>query len=119
MSSLYVLKRNGVSKTSRPIKNNHLTIVFNSSTNNLQIESYKVKMPVIGLSNNLDIFDVTLSYKILGNFITKCEKKLKNHLFWILLRSFLRKFRRVAAPNKKRKLLRKPLRDLQHHKFKK
>jgi hypothetical protein len=68
------------------------------------------------LSNNLDIFDVTPSYKILGNFII-CNKKVKSHLFWILLRSFLRKFRRVIARNKKRKLLRQTFKDLQKNRF--
>ena len=48
--------------------NNHLTIVLNSSTSNLKVENYKAKIPTIVLSDNLDIFDVTPSYKILGNF---------------------------------------------------
>jgi surface polysaccharide O-acyltransferase-like enzyme len=112
MASLYILKRKGVYETSRPIKNNHLVIVFNSSMSSFKTENYKAKMPTIALGNNLDILDVTLSYKIPGNFITKCNKKVKSHLFWMLLKSFLRKFRKFRkAEARRKKLIR--LRQLQ------
>ena len=119
MSSTYMPKRNRAYETLQSIKKNHLTIVFNSSASNIKIENYKAKMPTIALSHNLDIFDVTLSYKIPGNFRTKCDKKVKSHLFWALLRSFLRKFKRVAVPNKKRKRLRQHHRNIQNNKLKK
>ena len=118
MSPAYISKRSAVYETSRPINNNHLTIVLNSSASNFKIESYKAKMPTVVLSHDLDTFDVTFSYKILGNFII-CNKKVKSHLFWILLRSFLRKFKRVTARNKKRKRLRQKFRDFQNNTFKK
>lgn len=92
----HALRRSSVHRISRLTNNNHLTIVLNSSTSNLQIENYKARMPTIVLGHNLDIFDDTPGYKILGNFII-CNKKVKSHLFLVLLRSFLRKFKRVIA----------------------
>lgn len=110
ISSAYMSKRSLAHETSLLTNNNHLTIVLNSSTSNLKIENYKAKMPTIVLSNNIDVFDVTPSYIILGNFVI-CNKKVKSHLFWILLRSFLRKIRKVITRNRKRKSSRQKLRS--------
>lgn len=100
--SPYILKCDLVYTTLRPKNKNHLTVILNSSTGGINIENYKAKIPTIVLSNNLDISDVTSSYKILGNLIIG-NKRVKSHLFLILLQSFLRKFMKVLVSNKRHK----------------
>jgi len=116
VSSASFSKRSLVHETSRLKNNNYLTVVFNSSISDITIENYKSKTPTIVLSNHLDIFDVTFSYKILGN-LTMGNKKVKSHLFLILLQSFLIKFKRVLSRNRKRKRLGKKLRISKKNSF--
>jgi hypothetical protein len=66
----------------------HLVVMLNCSITNVGVESFKVKIPTVVLSNNLDMFNMTFSYKILGNYIVS-KKKMKSHLFFMLLQSFL------------------------------
>ena len=100
----YIPKCSLAHETSGLRNNNHLTVVLNSSMSDITVENYKAKIPTIVLSDHLDIFDVTFSYKILGNLIMG-NKRVKSHLFLILLQSFLKKFMRVLVRNKKRKNL--------------
>lgn len=117
VSPSYIPKCSLAYEISRLKNNNHLTILLNSSKSDIKIENYKAKTPTIVLSNNIDIFDVTSSYKILGNFIMS-NQKVKSHLFLILLQSFLRKFTRVLVRNKKLKSLRQKFRS-SNNKFRK
>lgn len=74
-----------------PLKNTYdLAVIINCSVSDIGFENYKAKIPTIVLSNNLDIFDVIFSYKILGNF-DMTKQILKSHLFLILLHSFFKK----------------------------
>lgn len=117
VSQSYMSKRSSAHQTLGLKKNNHLTVILNSSMSGIQIDNYKAKIPTIVLSNHLDIFDVTFSYRILGNLI-KGNKKVKSYLFWILLQSFLRKFMRILARNKKRKSLGKKFKLSKNSRFK-
>ena len=115
----YISKRSLVHETSGVGNNNHLTVLLNSSMSDIKIENYKAKIPTIVLSNHLDIFDNTFSYKILENLVMG-NKKVKSHLFLILLKSFFRKILRIEARN--RKLLRleqkkKNLKPLKKNKY--
>lgn len=51
---------------------------------------YPAKIPTIALGTSLNIFDIKVSYKILGNFIPS-KKTITNNLFLVLLGSFLKK----------------------------
>ena len=118
VSPTYISKCSLAQKTSGLKNNNHLTVVLNSFISDFKIENYKAKIPTIALSNHLDIFDATFSYKILGNLVMG-NKKVKSHLFLILLQSFLRKFMRVLVRNRKRKRLGKKLRLTKKNRFRK
>lgn len=100
--SPHILKCDLVYATLKPKNNNHLTVILNSSTGSINIENYKAKIPTIVLSNNLDILDVTSSYKIVGNLVIG-NKRVKSYLFLILLQSFIRKFMKVLVWNKRHK----------------
>lgn len=67
----------------------HLAVMLNCSVTEIGVENYKIKIPTVVLSNNLDMFNMTFSYKILGNYIVS-KKKMKSHLFFMLLKSFLK-----------------------------
>jgi hypothetical protein len=77
-------------KTSWLKNHSHLTLVLNDLASDFIMENYKAKIPTIALSNNLNIFDFTFSYKVLGNFISS-QRIVKSNLFLMLLQSFLRK----------------------------
>lgn len=82
----------------------HLVVVLNGLAIDIRIENYRAKIPTIALSDNLNIFDVTFGYKILGNLVIS-KKKEKSHLFLMLLQSFLRQQSvQTLVLNKKHKI---------------
>jgi ribosomal protein S2 len=77
-----------------------LVVILNSSmTQKIINESYRSKLPVIYLNNNLNIFDSRPTYKIPGNN-TFSMKNSRNNFFYSIIFSLLKK----AEQNKQLKL---------------
>lgn len=69
---------------------NLIVVIDKEISNDIMIEGYKTKTPIIFLGSNLNIFDVEPSYKIPGNFLL-AKKKIRDNFFLALLESTLKK----------------------------
>lgn len=74
--------------------NNNLIIMLNNQINkNIINENYKFKIPIVSLTESLNIFNYKLNYKIPGNFFFD-NKKIKNNFFLTLLKVIVKKYKK-------------------------
>ena len=71
-------------------KSNLIVILDKLVDKNIIKESYKAKIPIIFLGDNLNIFETNSSYKIPGNFMLN-RKKLRDNFFLVLLKGIIQK----------------------------
>ena len=82
------------------IKQPELIIIFNQDLEkNALNETYKLKLPIITLNNNL-FFDTKSSYKIPGNFQSIYKKT--HHAVFLILTSILKKDPGIFKPKEQR-----------------
>lgn len=67
-----------------------IVLLDSFSEENILNESYNSKIPIISLSDSLNIFDTRPSYKILGN-LNFSRKNFKNNFFYFILNSLFKK----------------------------
>lgn len=92
---LFKKERNTLNKISQRLlnfkKRNDLVVILDKDLNSVALnESYKSKIPIISLNNNLNPFDLGSDYKIPGDFLV-AKGEIKNNLFYSILVSTFKK----------------------------
>lgn len=68
-----------------------LVVILNNESNiNVLNESYDVKIPIVSLSNNLNLYDLKSNYKVPGDF-KFTNKHIRDNIFFSLLVTTLKK----------------------------
>lgn len=92
---LFKKEKNILNKISQRLlnfkKRNDLVVILDKNLNFVALdESYKSKIPIISLNNNLNPFELGSDYKVPGDFLVS-KGEIKNNLFYAILVSIFRK----------------------------
>lgn len=75
------------------IKYNLIVILEKLTDSNIINESYKKKIPIVSIGDDLNIFNNKLNYKVPGNFAFR-KKKIREDLFLILLKNIFKRLKK-------------------------
>lgn len=92
---LFKKEKNTLNKISQRLlnfkKRNDLVVILDKELNSVALnESFKSKIPIISLNNNLNPFDLGSDYKIPGGFLVS-KGEIKNNIFYSILVSIFKK----------------------------